>query len=336
MVQFVETTHELDFRAPVLVETSNDIGEEYASDLDIFAENDWRLLNALDLISDGYDRDGVNQVRRDRIRGLCCRGDDGELFVIVEALATKLETEVILVHELVHALHRQHPEIVGDAGRSGGFELPDTYGATFESIAQLVAFAYLDSQPLDQRAEVEPELLIIDDRLAELTGRVPGEMLNFAYFTAPGLAQAAFEARGAQGLSDLLSSPPTTTEQIVYPDRWLAGEDRVSQAEPVVPEGAIFVTEGRLGVAVLGWILDEVADSGEVDEVLAGWTGDRYTLYEFADENGFRDCVSAQIEVDDAVTAELLAQWLGEAFDLDLFVGAERRVRFDTCSAAPT
>lgn len=330
LTTFVETTHELAFRAPVLIETSPDIGEEYAPDLDIFAENDWRLLNALGLIREGFDRDGVNQLRRDRIRGLCCRGDEGDLIVIVEALATKFETEVILVHELVHALHRQYPEIVGDVGRSGGFELPDTYGATFESIAQLVAFAYFDSQPLDQQAEIEDELLIVDDQLAELTGRVPGEMLNFAYFTAPGLAEAVFEARGAQGLSDLLSAAPTTTEQIVYPERWLAGEDRVSQDPPPVPRGAIFVTEGRLGVALLGWMVDEIAGPDGADPVLADWTGDRYTLYEF---DG-RDCVSATIELDEQPSTELLADWLGELFDLELESTEDRRVSFDTCAAS--
>ena len=328
LTNFVETTHDLAFRTPVVVETSDDIGAEFASDLEIFAEDEWRLLNALGLIDDGFDRDGVNQLRRDRIRGLCCLGDADGLSVIVKALATKLETEVILVHELVHALHRQYPEIVGDVGRSGGFELPDTYGATFESIAQVVALAYFATQPADLQAPVEAELVIVDDELAALTGRVPGEMLNFPYFTAPRLAQAALDAGGPQGLSDLLASPPTTTEQVMYPDRWLANEDRVSQDPPAVPDGAAFIAEGRLGVAVLGWLLDEVVDRSEVEALLAEWTGDRWTLYEFEG----RDCVSATIELDTTGSADQIAEGLSEVFALNLVADIDRRVRFDTCS----
>ena len=207
MHRFVEQVHELDFTRPVTVEFDDDIGADFAAGIELLPEDEWRIYVALGLIPPEFDREAVSQFRRDRIRGVCCAGRGDDLTVIVEPMATKLETEVIVVHELVHALHRQHPELFGPLGPSGGFELPDTYNAVIEAIPQLVAFRYLDTAPPDQQAIVEPELLIVKPDRLPLVGEVPAAILNFAYFGAPPLAEAVYDELGAQGLSDLLGRP---------------------------------------------------------------------------------------------------------------------------------
>lgn len=325
--EFIEDVHELDFRAPVAVGSDDDIGASFANGLEVLEEGDWRLMVALGLIEDDVDRDVINQVRRDRIRGVCCEDDGLRLMVIVEPRATLLETEVILVHELVHALHRQHPDLVGRPGRSGGFELPSPYAAIIESIPQFVAFRYFESQPLEDQQQVREELPVITPDLEELVGRVPGAMLNFAYSTAPALADAAYAERGAAGLLGLLMTPPTTTEQVLFPDRWLNGEDRVSQDPPVFPSAGRFVTEGRLGVVVLEWMLEDLVEPAELRGALSAWTGDRWTLYRL--DGG--DCVAATIEMDDADSAATIAALLSERLGLELIADDERRIRFDTC-----
>lgn len=327
MSAFIEDLHELAFRAPVAVASDDDIGASFAEGLEVLAEDDWRLMVALGLIEPDVDRDAINQIRRDRIRGVCCELIEGQLAVIVEPRATRLETEVIVVHELVHALHRQHGELLGRPGRSGGFELPSPYEAILESVAQFVAFRYLESQPEQEQAAVIPELPVITPDLEALVGRVPGAMLNFSYSTAPALAEAAYEARGAVGLSDLLSSPPTTTEQVVFPDRWLAGEDRVSQEPPTIPADGRFITEGRLGVAVLGWMVEDTMSAELANEVLSSWAGDRWSMYRLDGQ----DCVAATIEMDDEFAATEMAESLGERMGQSLAADDERRIRFDTC-----
>ena len=328
LIDFVETLHELEFVRPVRVEQSDDIGAGFAEDLEIFADDDWQLLELLGLIDEGVERDAVNEARRDRIRGVCCDADEDGLIVIVEPQATELETKVIVVHELVHALHRDHPDIVSRPGRSGGFELPSTYTATFESVAQFVAFAYLDSQPEAERLLVEPELPIVDAELAAIAGRVPGEMLDFSYFTAPAMAEAAYDALGAQGLSDLLGRPPTTTEQVIFPDRWLAEEDRVSQDRPLLPGAAQLQDEGRVDVALLGWMLEGLVDDVEIEALLREWTGDRWARYRLAP----RECLGVVAEFDSLASAQQVADALQATHPSVAMVDGEPRFTFDTCA----
>lgn len=329
MSVYIEEVLELEFTEPVIVESHPDIGAEFASNLDIFPADEWNLLELLGLIDEGVTRDAVNQARRDRIRGVCCDDPDGRLAVIVEPRSTRLETEVIVVHELVHALHRQHGNLVGGPGRSGGFEQPTPYGATFEAIAQFVAFRYLDEFPEDQQAIVNAELPITTPELAAISGRVPGEWMDFAYFSAPPLAEAVYAERGAEGLIDLIGRPPTTTEQVLYPRAWLDDEDRVSQDRPI--PAAQVVDEGRIGVAVLRWMLDEVATRVDIEPLLAEWTGDRWATY----QQGGTECLVAVIEMDSSEAAEELGELLvdREFADVDLASVSDRHIGFDTCGS---
>lgn len=327
MSGFIEQVHDLQFTRIVAVLSDDDIGANFIDRHESFDDDDWQLLTTLDLIEPGIERDAVNQLRRDRVRGLCCRGDGDDLVVVVEPRSTRLETEVIVVHELVHALHAQHRDLQGRAPRSAGFELPDPTAAVIEGIAQFIAFEYFAAQPASERAIVEPELLIINDELAEQSGRVPAAMLNFAYFTAPHLASAVYAERGAQGLSDLLASPPSTTEQVVYPDRWLADEDRVSQAPPLIPLEARWLSEGRFGVAMLGFMVDPVAQSDELTDLLRHWTGDRWRLYRHESQL----CVAATVEMDMPAEARQLSELLNKRYDAEVSAVSPHHVDFETC-----
>ena len=255
--------------------------------------------------------------------------------MIVEPRPTKLETEVIIVHELVHALHRQHLATGSDLGEGGGFELPSPFIAAVESIPQLVAFRYLETFPQEERDLVEPELPIVTPAMVDLVGEVPAAMLNFAYFTAVPLAEAVFAERGAAGLLELLRAPPTTTEQVLYPDRWLSGENRVSQAAPILPSDATYVDEGRLGVAMLGLLLDEVSTAGARRALLSEWTGDRWAMYR-TPETGDADCLSVVVEMDSVEAAAKLAELLGQAVTPSVVLDGQPRLRFDTCAPAPS
>ena len=84
----VEEIHELVFTSDVTVLVSDDVGAEYAPDFEPFSVEEWYLLQGLGLANNQADRDVANQVRRDRIRGLCCRFENGTQ-VVVEVEATE-------------------------------------------------------------------------------------------------------------------------------------------------------------------------------------------------------------------------------------------------------
>jgi len=273
---------------------SDDIGAEYAPNFEAFESNEWWLLRALGFADSQVDRDVANQVRRDRIRGLCCRFNDGTQ-VVVEVEATKLETEAIVVHELTHALHTQHPDLFENT-RYDTDETPKPFAASTEGIPQFVTFAYLDQALPEDLAVVVPELPIIRTDMIPLIGPGPARHLNFAYATGPAFVKAVVDARGIEGLSDLLASPPTSTEQVLFPDKYLAGELAVDMPTPAAPPGVTVVASGRIGAAMLMFLLvDEVGENAAL-QLVEPWAGDQFVIYE-VDGNV---CMLATIALDTA------------------------------------
>ena len=209
----------------------------------------------------------ANQVRRDRIRGLCCRFDNGTQ-VVVEVEATKLETEAILVHELTHALHTQYPELFEDT-RFETDETPKPYGASIEGVPQFVTFAYLDRAPAEELALVTPELPIIRPDMVPLIGPGPARHVNFSYATGPAFVEAIFDARGVDGLFDLLTTPATTTEQILFPEKYLVGEGAIEVSTPDAPFGVDVRAIGTIGAAML---LSALVDGAKGNWWPASWS----------------------------------------------------------------
>lgn len=292
LATFVEETHQLEYTEPVTVLVSDDVGAEYAPNFEAFESGEWWLLQALGLADSQVDRDITNQVRRDRIRGLCCRFDHGTQ-VVVEVESTKLETEAIVVHELTHALHTQYPDLFENT-RDETDETPKPFAASIEGVPQFVTFAYLAQALPEELAAVTPELPIIRPDMIPLIGPGPARHLNFAYATGPAFVDAVVDARGIEGLSDLLTSPPTTTEQILFPDKYLAGEAAADVPTPATPPETNAVAIGTIGAAMLMFVLAEELGESAALELVEPWAGDRFVVYE-GDENV---CMLATIVMD--------------------------------------
>ena len=270
----------------------------------------------------------MNQIRLDRVRGVCCEeGRDGRLEVIVEPLGSKLETEVVLVHELVHALHRQHGLLDVDPATLDAAERPFPWASVVEGTAQFIALRWFAEQPIEEQDVVGPELLIIDDELAELTGKIAARLLNYAYFAALQLPEAVYAERGPAGLSDLFSDPPTTLEQVEYPERWIVRQEPTEIDEPQIPDQSVLVERGRLGVGVLRWLIADTIGDEAARELLAEWAGDRYTIYDQA--GGF--CLVGIVEMDTAPTAELVAAALATDRGFAVDAVGPTQLAFDTC-----
>ena len=139
-----------------------------------------------------------------------------------------------------------------------------------------------------------PELPIIGPDMVPLIGPGPALHLNFAYATGPAFVKAVVDARGIEGLTDLLASPPTTTEQILFPDKYLAGETAVDVPAPAAAPGDTVVASGTIGAAMFV-LVNEHGESAAL-ELVESWAGDRYVVYE-VDENV---CMLATIALDTA------------------------------------
>jgi len=311
LILLVEETHELTFSDPVGVVVSDDIGLEFARGFEPFQANDWALFRGLGLAESEQQRLEANQLRLDRIRGFCCAGLDGggtgEMATVVELQDTKFATELIIVHELTHALHRQNPELF--PGPLDVIETPLPPAAGFEGVPQFVTFGYISTGSLEDRAAVAPDLPIIRNDQLDLIPNAAARHLNFAYEVGPTFVDAVVAARGIQGLSDVIKEPPITTEQVLFPAKYLAGEQAERVSQPELPTGAFVSGRGTIGSAMLWFLLTEEFGETTALAMVEPWAGDTYVAYELGNDY----CLAANIMMDTAGVAVSFADSLKEA-----------------------
>jgi hypothetical protein len=219
-------------------------------------------------------------------------------------LTRKMEN-VLLVHELTHAIQDQHfnldrlsdPDPLSDGGVARL--------ALVEGDATLVMFDELEQQPLEDLPEAEQQLF------AQLmpkggdedggSGRggglaLPGEkemaaapawfrdQLLFSY--AQGAAFCLeVRRRGGQRLLDYAFAvdPPRSSEQVLHPEKWYGHrDDPVTIVWPDLGRelpGWTRAAEGQLGEEGIGILLRTALGEVEATTAAAGWGGDRFAVY---------------------------------------------------------
>src|SRR6185436_4948214 len=71
------------------------------------------------------------------------------------------------------------------------------------------------------------------------------------------------------------SAPPASTEQVLHPEKFEAGEAPREVSIPYAPQGAISLGEGVLGELLCRTLLGEGSEAAA-----AGWGGDRYRAWD--------------------------------------------------------
>jgi hypothetical protein len=196
--------------------------------------------------------------------------------------------DVTLAHELTHALEDQHADLVrlGSDPRAGD-DASTAQQALVEGSATLVMERYAERWPSDAP---------LGDALAgltQVTGATPlpayvARSLVFPYFQGESFVQVLLDAdRGGWDLVDLAerARPPTTTAEILDPDRWL----RAEQPEPVslaaaaralaLAGGWRRVAGSTLGAEDVAALLSPSSGAVAARELTAGWRGGRYGLW---------------------------------------------------------
>ncbi len=253
----------------------------------------WLVMSALGLVDPDQTREGADQARIDQVRGR-----PG----VVVPQATLTETEIVLVHEITHIIDEELMIVPSPSG-----ELVDPGQALVEGNAHRVAMAYLDTLPVDRRAEMPPFPAIFppgpDDRLSDAMR----EVLEFPYDEGRLFVTALAADGGEAAVDRAFRRPPTSTEQILYPDAYLRGDDPVIVALPPADGNEAVIDEGTLGAYLLTLTV-EAHDPAAADALVA-WAGDRYRLVR--DEG--RLCLLARIVLDSGDDASLLAGGLALA-----------------------
>ncbi|MDI1446126.1 hypothetical protein [Polyangium sp. 6x1] len=262
------------------------------------AENEARTAFhlAFDLLPDGKPGASppstTSEVLEEQVRGFY---DHEQRIIVVRASRPRTEAEAekeraILAHEIEHALQDQsfgRPDAEKRATMGADEFL--AYGSLLEGDAMLTMFAYLASergvpfQRMVRRAadimrDVPAERFVAGDGDAALFRALPivRERLLFRYHAGTAMVAELYRAGGLDLVNRMFASPPVSTEQVIHPEKYLAGERPVVLAAPRAPQGYRTLDEGTLGELETRVVLDRCSPSSAA--AAAGWGGDRYTL----------------------------------------------------------
>ncbi|HEU4888360.1 MAG TPA: hypothetical protein VFV49_10765, partial [Thermoanaerobaculia bacterium] len=195
--------------------------------------------------------------------------------------------EMVMVHELTHALQDQHFKL-GDKEKA---LMRDTdanfaYHAVLEGEAVLVMVAHLlGKSGLDFDEVVKDDGMLgmitsaaqAEQMMDPSTPKYFAEMLKFPYLDGLKFVVAAYRRGGWKELDRIHANPPRTTREVLHPDEYFARTFKPRPFDTTTPAGAISAEH----MGEFHWRFLLGADAAR------GWVNDRVVVYR-PDKNGVR------------------------------------------------
>lgn len=294
----VERLRELRFlrEVPVEVWTSARIAQHLSESVeDEELQESKSLYVALGLLAPESDiRAALEAVIGEQVVGFYDHRS-GKLIIRDDVMASlgqnqQLESELVILHELVHALQDQHFDLRGRLSTEDRtVDMSNGLRALIEGDATLAMLA--GNLPERALAAMRAAPLVLD---ATVAGPAASEALRASpaiirvSFTAPYLAGLRFCATllsrgGWPAVDRAFAEPPRSVEQVLHPQAFLDGEEPVAIELPTFPsiEAAGYAaaddeTLGELELAVYFGQRNDATDA----RAAAGWAGDRLRVYE--------------------------------------------------------
>ncbi|MFZ1866297.1 MAG: hypothetical protein WAU39_18905 [Polyangiales bacterium] len=203
------------------------------------------------------------------------------------------EARLVLVHELVHALQDQRLGLGESYEKERTADADNAFRSVVEGDATLAMLAYALRQQGIPLSAATAGIQQMGD-LVDIDALVRGEKLDEAppilrvTLVAPyvrGLQFiAAVQGRGGwPAVNNAHRYPPTTTEQILHPEKFFArelGEEiTVPDNDAVLAAGFERADEDTLGELELSVYFGQEEPSGTNEPAAEGWGGDRLVVY---------------------------------------------------------
>lgn len=203
------------------------------------------------------------------------------------------EARLVLVHELVHALQDQRLGLGESYEKERTADEDNAFRAVVEGDATLAMLAHALRQQGIPLSAATAGIQQMGDYL-DLNTLVRGEKLDEApvilrvTLVAPYLRGlqfvAAVQGRGGwPAVNNAHRRPPTTSEQVLHPEKYFAREPgeqiEIPENRAVLAAGFERIEEDTLGELELSVYLGQGSPSGTDDEAAAGWAGDLLAVY---------------------------------------------------------
>ena len=254
------------------------------------AQRDVILLHAFDFVPLSFDLYGEYQrYNGDNVAGFY-NIVTKEFIIITDNDEMDTFAEWTYAHEYMHALQDQHFDLeeLGTAPELG-YEAGLALRSLVEGEAELVQQLYLDYGYFTQAQLVEiysDFYFDVYNIKAQAPSNLPPVLVNlfwFPYTTGADFVTILFEQNGWAGVTAAWQNLPTSSEQIIHPFRYLAGDAprpvTLPDLGPLLPAGYTRHFQSSFGEFYLREYLSQQLPSSDVDQAATGWGGDQYAIY---------------------------------------------------------
>ncbi len=213
-----------------------------------------------------------------------------------------------LAHELVHALQDQHYDLGEHVEyREDGTDEQSAIHALAEGDATSAMFDLLQGRPATEMSEFGLGMMFRGTAAVSSGSDVPAILkrsLVSPYVDGVRFVHWARRRGGWAAVDAIWARPPTSTEQVLHPEKWLAREPAVAVAVPAAP-AAGWVADYRdvLGEQSLRLVFEEWMPRFRAEEAAADWGGDRVVVY----SQGQRRTLAWRVVFDDEAAAKRAA-----------------------------
>lgn len=215
--------------------------------------------------------------------------ETNQIYVITGAGPMGQSERLTYAHEYTHALQDQHFDLEELGFRDDAEdEYDDEYLAALQALAEGDA-TLLTQQFLENHYTIEEMMTLLNEiegaetPVLDSAPDVVSDGLMFPYLYGLGFAQALYDEGGWAAIDDAYADPPRSTEHILHPERYLAGDEPLIVSLPPLTDtlgvGWQQAEENVLGEYFIGYYLDQEISSRDAEEAAEGWGGDRYAVH---------------------------------------------------------
>lgn len=219
--------------------------------------------------------------------------DTGELVVVSEAGQLNAYERTTYAHEYNHALQDQNYDLRGMGFSDEGWE------ADSENAAAVQALLEGDSTLLDEQyqatltaAERREYDRVLDSFDVSIYLELPDFLLQdffFPYQQGHDFVERYYDQGGWARVDEVWRDPPTSTEQILHPEKYDQREDPLPVPRPALTAtlgaGWRLLEQNNMGewytylILAYGEDSDARLSTGRAERAAAGWGGDSYTAF---------------------------------------------------------
>ncbi|MGH9193089.1 MAG: hypothetical protein ACRDZ0_11545 [Acidimicrobiales bacterium] len=300
----VESERGLAFTEPVHVELAGEgefqrrLLEDFDEGVEELRETEV-LLKAFGLVEP--DVDLVEAMRTLLGAGVVGFYDPETDELVVRGTALTPYVRTTIAHELTHALDDQRFDLDRPEYDDADDEIDFGFTALVEGNARRVEDAYLAGLSDQEQLDAAAEELSLGSGID--LGDVPlvlVDLISAPYGLGHDFVDELIDDGGQEALDAAFGAPPRTSEQVIDPATYKAGEGGI--AVPVPAVAGQVVDEGVAGQFLIQVVLADPLDGDRAREAAGGWGGDRVVAW----RDGERPCATlAAVGDDPSETAEL-------------------------------